>query len=179
MAAIKFFLGFVCLIVINSSGRVFGSNLSSYGHDGHYLAIIAAARKEEGVYESDVPNSGERIAQYLRYVGIKTPAPWCAAWVSFVFGEAGYSAPKTAWSPDLFPAKRLVKAVRPGIVFGVYYPSLKRIAHCGIVEEVRNNWVFSMEGNTNVNGSREGDGVYRRTRHVRSINRFADWVKNE
>lgn len=46
-----------------------------------------------------------------------------------------------------------------------------------IVTHVKNDLVYSIEGNTNVNGSREGDGVYRRVRHVRSIYRFADWLK--
>lgn len=177
MAAIKFFLGFLCLVVINSSGRVFGGNLGRHVNDGAYQRIVAAAKKETGTRESDVPNGGKKVSAYLRYVGISIPAPWCAAWVSFVFGEAGYSAPKTAWSPALFPAKRLVKEAKPGLILGIYYPALKRISHCGIVAEVRNDWVYSIEGNTNVSGSREGDGVYRRMRHVRSIYRFANWVE--
>lgn len=178
MAAIKFFLGFLCLVIIDVSGRSFGRNIKSDVNDGAYQRVVAAAQKEIGTREGNVQNTGKRVAEYLRYTGIKVPEKWCAAWVSFVFGQAGYAAPKTAWSPALFPASRQVKKAGPGMVLGIYYASLKRIAHVGIVEEVKNDWIFSIEGNTNVSGSREVDGVYRRTRHIRSIHRFADWVGN-
>lgn len=174
MAAIKFLLGFFCLVVINYAGRTFGNFVSS---DEAYMRVVAAAQKELGVKEGVVPNTGKRVSEYLRYTGINSPDKWCAAWVSFVFGQAGFSVPITAWSPALFPASRQVKKAAPGIVLGIYFTSLKRIAHCGIVYGVKNDWVFSIEGNTNVSGSREGDGVYRRTRHIRSIHRFADWCK--
>lgn len=177
MATAKFFLGIFCVIVTGSIGHVYSRNLIRYGNDGGYQRVVAAAQKERGVREGNVPNGGPDVLFYLRYVGIKTPAPWCAAWVSYVFGQAGYTAPKTAWSPGLFPDQRSVREARPGVVLGIYYTSLKRIAHCGIVEGVKNEWIYSIEGNTNVNGSREGDGVYRRVRHVRSIHRFADWVE--
>lgn len=177
MAAIKFFLGILCLIVINGPGYIFGSNLKGYAEHGADLRVVAAAQKEIGTREGTVPNAGKKVSEYLRYVGIERPEKWCAAWVSYVFGQAGYEAPKTAWSPALFPAARSVKEAGPGIVLGIYYPSLKRIGHCGIVEAVKGDWVYSIEGNTNVQGSRDGDGVYRRVRHVRSIHRFADWLK--
>lgn len=168
-------MGIFCLIVINNAGRTFGYFISTEPQDS-YKKVVVAAQKEVGVRENSIPNTGKRVSEYLRYVGINTPDKWCAAWVSFVFGQVGYSTPKTAWSPALFPGAKLVKNAKPGIVLGIYYPSLKRIAHCGIVEELKNDWVLSIEGNTNVNGSREGDGVYRRRRHVRSIHRFADWI---
>lgn len=142
-----------------------------------YQRVVLAAQKEIGVRESHVPNGGKRVLEYLHYTGISKPEKWCAAWVSFVFGQAGFDAPKTAWSPSLFPASRTVSKAGPGMILGIYYPSLKRIAHCGIIEEVKNDWVYSIEANTNIAGSREGDGVYRRKRHVRSIYRFADWCK--
>lgn len=177
MAAIKFFLGIFCFVVINSAGHIFGRNLNRYADDGAYQRVVAAAQKEIGTREGNVRNGGEKVSAYLRHVGIRVPEKWCAAWVSYVFGQAGYAAPKTAWSPDLFPTARSVKEARPGTVLGIYYSSLRRIGHCGVVERLKNDWVYSIEGNTNVKGSREGDGVYRRVRHMRSIHRFSDWVK--
>ena len=178
MGTIKVLLGVICLIAFSSSRGIERNRLK--GHDdGGYQRIVAAARKEIGTPEGDVPNTGKEVSGYLRYVGIRFPAPWCAAFVSYVFGKAGYTAPKAAWSPDLFPAKRSVKKAKPGLVLGIYYPALKRIAHCGIVTEVKDDLVFSVEGNTNVNGSREGDGVYQRVRHRRSIHSYADWEKNK
>lgn len=152
-----------------------GKRMSEYGSS--YQRVVVAAQIEIGTREYGGQNSGKKVSEYLRYTGIHTPAKWCAAWVSFVFKQAGYSEPKTAWSPALFPISRSVRKAEPGVLLGIYYPLLKRIAHCGIVEEVKNDWVYSIEGNTNIAGSREGDGVYRRKRHIRSIHRFADWCK--
>ncbi|MBB5438639.1 hypothetical protein HDC92_002320 [Pedobacter sp. AK017] len=101
---------------------------------------------------------------------------WCAAFCSWCFGQAGYKAPKTAWSPALFPPGRIVKAALPGMVMGLYFPSLRRIAHCGIVIGVKGEWCETVEGNTNVAGSREGDAVMRKLRHKRTIAKYADWL---
>lgn len=55
-----------------------------------------------------------------------------------------------------------------------------------IVERVQGDFLMGIEGNTNVGGrrvtahprnaDRDGDGVYRRTRHKRTISRYADWL---
>ncbi len=165
-------------------------------------AVIRAAQKEIGVRETG-PNTGQRIDQYGAYVGIKGLA-WCAAFVSFVFREAGYPAPRTAWSPSLFPAKRQVKTPGAGSVMGLYYASLGRVGHCGIVIALRGDWYVTVEGNTSCggwlatlssrrarfvprndarngdgvsrNGEREGDGVWRKMRHRKTIHCYADWL---
>jgi len=137
-------------------------------------AVIRAAQKEIGVQEIG-QNTGTRVDQYGAYVGIKG-LPWCAAFVSWVFREAGYAAPRTAWCPSLFPAKRKVKAAGRGMVMGLYYVSLGRVGHCGIVCSLRGDWVVTVEGNTGFTGEREGQGVWRKTRHKRTIHCYADWL---
>lgn len=169
MATVRILLGVVWLVAAGSSWRTDRNRLS----EGQ--RIVAIAQKEVGVKEL-TENSSPRIDRYNAYVGLKK-VPWCASWVSWVFAQAGYTQPKTAWSPALFPVGRLIKDPVPGTVLGIYFDHLKRIGHCGIVEQVRNDWVCSIEGNTNVNGNREGDGVYRRMRHRRGIQKFADWEK--
>jgi hypothetical protein len=140
--------------------------------------VVEAAKKEIGVRES-TENSSERIDQYCAYAGINR-APWCAAFVSWCFGQAGYAQPRTAWSPALFPAARRVGIPNlqnaEGLVAGIYIPSLGRVGHCGIIEFVRGDFLVCIEGNTNANGSRNGDGVYRRMRHKRTIHCLADWT---
>lgn len=140
----------------------------------HLLAIAGA---ELGVREATGRNDGARIEAYLVAVNLRKPEPWCAAFISWVFLKAGYPAPRSGWSPALFPDRRLVKTAIPGHIFGIYFPRLKRIAHCGFVATFRNDWVGTIEGNTNLNNSREGDGVYRRIRHVRTIRCYADWTR--
>jgi hypothetical protein len=160
-------LGLVCIVIIGSS----------WSTERNFITqneVVVVAQKEVGVQESS-ENSGPRVDQYNAYVGFKK-VPWCASFVSWCFGQAGYPQPRTAWSPSLFPANRIVKEPLPGMLLGIYFLKLKRIAHCGIVEGVKNDLVYSIEGNTNINGSREGNGVYRRIRHRRSIYCYADWT---
>ena len=154
-----------------------GNDRNIIGKEKDYEKVIGIARKEIGVVERTDKNDGDRIGQYLGYVGFKEGAPYCAAFVSWCFAKAGYPAPRTAWSPALFPALRLVTVPKPGLVYGIYFANLKRIGHCGLTENVRNSWCTGIEGNTNLAGSREGDGVFRRIKHKRTISRFADWVK--
>ena len=137
--------------------------------------IVGIAESQLTVREATGNNDGKQVEAYLQYVGFKKGAAWCAAFVSWVFKEAGYNQPRTAWSPDLFPTRLRVKEVVPGMVLGIYFSELKRIAHCGIVTGLHSDWVSSIEGNTNVAGNREGDGVYRRLRHIKTISRFAEW----
>jgi hypothetical protein len=92
-----------------------------------------------------------------------------------VHGQAGFPKPKTAWSPALFPENRKVKLPANGDVFGIYFSNLKRIAHVGIVEKRFGSWLYTIEGNTNITGSREGDGVYRKMRKIKTIKAFANW----
>jgi hypothetical protein len=174
MAKIGILVGFICLVVVGSNRGIDSCFIKKEETD--YERIIRIAAKEIGVVEGAVENSGPRIAQYLAYCNIKSPAPWCAAWVSFIFKEAGYQQPRTAWSPALFPKSKLVKEPKSGCVFGLYYPSIKRIGHCGLVESIRNDLIYGLEGNTNLASSREGDGVYRKIRHRRTIYRYADWI---
>jgi len=145
---------------------------------------------EIGEREKTNKNDGERIGEYLKYTGLPEGYAWCAAYVSWCFNEAGYKEPKTAWSPSLFPSKRIIwkrnggavirngksKAPEKGDVFGIYFTNLKRIAHAGFVDEWGDTYVITVEGNTNEGNSRDGDGVYRKRRPVSSIYQVANWV---
>lgn len=164
------------LLLRYSSGDL--SSLRSVEMTGKRNDVLCIARAEVGVKELRGNNDGNRVAEYLAYTGIKVPAPWCASYVSFVFGKAGYAQPRTAWSPAMFPASRIVKEPKPADVFGIWFPSLKRIAHVGLVEKVKDNWIYSIEGNSSPDGSREGTGVYQRLRHKRTIKVYADWIIN-
>ena len=174
MATAKFILGILCLAAF---GRGHVPNRHLLKEEPNQ--IIAIAEKELGVHEATGNNDGKRVESYLKYVDCSKGAPWCAAFVSWVFHQAGYDKPRTAWSPDLFPSRLSVTVVKPGLVLGIYFKDLGRIAHCGIVTGSRGDWVSSIEGNTNVSGSREGDGVYRKLRHIKTINRFADWLPKD
>ncbi len=63
-----------------------------------------------------------------------------------------------------------------GDIFGLYFPEQARIAHVGFIDKWDGTWLITVEGNTNVYGSREGDGVYRKRRLVTSINKVARYI---
>lgn len=128
-------------------------------------------------------NDGERVEEYLRAVGLGPGHPWCAAFVSWAFRRAGLDAVQTAWAPALFPKQRVVYSrgeegymMRPGDVFGIYYPAKKRIAHVGFLDGEEGDFYITVEGNTNEAGSREGDGVYRKRRAKKTIFRVSRWT---
>ena len=141
--------------------------------------IVAIAAGELGVRELSGKNDGKRVEEYLKVIQLGKGHAWCGAYVSWVYAKAGLAQPRFGWTPSLFPFRCLTKLPLPGDVFGIYFPALKRIAHAGIVELVSNDWVISLEGNTNLKGSREGDGVFRKRRHKRTISSYANWIKKE
>jgi len=120
--------------------------------------ILQIARSQLGVREATGKNDGARVEAYLSYTGNKKGEPWCASFVSWVFGKAGFTQPRTAWSPALFPRQRQILKPLPASLFGIFYPKLGRVGHCGLVEANNGNWLYTIEGNTNANGAREGMG---------------------
>ncbi|MDR6784595.1 uncharacterized protein (TIGR02594 family) [Pedobacter africanus] len=172
MGAIKVCIVLVCLA---AAGSGWGFGRSTLKEETGYERVVRIARKEISVREIS-ENSSPRIREYLSCVGIKEAAPWCASFVSWCHKEAGFAQPRTPWSPSLFPKARVVKEPLPGCVFGIYFNALGRVAHCGVVVKLHGGNVYTVEGNTSVAGSREGDGVYARVRHRRTIYCYADWI---
>ncbi len=194
---------------------------------------------EIGVREKQV-NAGAAVEKYLAYVNLPKGKPWCAAFVCWVFGEAGVRNPRTGWTPGLFRSDKVIwereprtKSQEPRFpqnalvsfpssqvtgnrqqtdqgtrikeqrrpqnalvsfpssqvtgnrqlvtprsadIFALFFPEKNRIAHAGFVDQWDGTWLISVEGNTNLSGSREGDGVYRKRRLVRSTYKVARYV---
>jgi hypothetical protein len=166
MAAARLLPVLLCTLAFHGSRHVGGD-------------LLSIAGKEVGVREKTGHNDGAQVEAYLDYVHLKKGNPWCAAFISWVFWKAGYPEPRSGWSPDLFPRSRRIILPVPGSVLGIYFPELKRIAHVGLVVRSQHDWISSIEGNTNPDGSREGYGVFRRLRHRRFIYAFANWGRKE
>ena len=175
MAAARFFLALVSFAITGGLRQL----------DSHLLdpsliqrkQLVAIAASQLGVREATGKNDGIAVESYLAVSGLDKGYAWCAAYVGWVYRQAGFSQPKSAWSPDLFPSSRITREYLAGNVLGIYFSDLKRIAHVGLIVKREGDWSVSYEGNTNISGSREGDGVYVKRRHVRTIYRVADWVK--
>jgi hypothetical protein len=153
--------------------------------------VVELARTQLGVREATGRNDGEQVEEYLRATELGPGYAWCAAFVTWVHQGCGADHPALgAWSPNWFTQRviyhygRLTYGQRgyerpqPGDVFGIYFPSKRRIAHVGIIEAwPRGGRFITIEGNTNSAGSREGDGVYRKRRVKRQIEKVARWKR--
>ena len=185
-----------------------------------------------GIREQGV-NSGPQVEDYLRYVNLGSGQPWCAAFICWVYGQAGIENPHSGWSPDLFRGKKVIwdraesrklkaksLSAEPGTnlpagqagsqdpiaigsrqtqiaylyptrqttgnrqqttpetadIFGLYFPEKNRIAHAGFIDQWDGTWLITVEGNTNDSGGREGDGVYRKRRLVKSVYQVARYL---
>ncbi|MGK7390282.1 MAG: CHAP domain-containing protein [Candidatus Cyclobacteriaceae bacterium M2_1C_046] len=132
---------------------------------------------EVGIREQGGANRGEQVEQYLASVGFGPGHAWCAAFVSWCYQQVGVAHPKSAWVPSYATKQNLIyqrgkfikQLPQAGDVFLIRYERLMRPAHIGFVDEWQNTWVITVEGNTNDDGSREGDGVYRKRRVQRQI----------
>ena len=143
--------------------------------------ILSIAKNEVGVRESGGNNKGRRIGEYLKVTGLTEGYAWCAAFVCWVFEQCGTRHPASAWSPtvaqynivykkgSIFHNRFPSSSESVVYVFGIYKPYLKRVGHTGIVSEIRKSAIITYEGNTNGQGSREGDGVESLIRSKKTI----------
>lgn len=151
-------------------------------------SMLNVARREIGVREdrSRTGSWNNRVKYNDWYVdtlkkgSVYRSASWCAIFVSWVARHAGVPTsviPNHAYTPtgwNWFKSRGLaVSDPRPGDILYVFYPRMGRIGHVGIVERRDGNYVITIEGNTNTNGSSQGNGVYRLRRRITSNLRFA------
>ena len=144
---------------------------------------MAEAEKHLSVREATGANDGLWVRCYLRVTGLDEGYPWCAAFQAYIHQKAEIPAPRSARVVDWFAQNVVWKRefgarhieARAGMVGALYYQNLGRLGHIFlIVGEDANNY-YTIEGNTNGAGSREGDGVYRKIRSKKSIAALADY----
>ncbi|RXK57565.1 CHAP domain-containing protein [Lacibacter luteus] len=144
-------------------------------------ASLRYAISQLGVKEEPIgSNGGPQVTQYLKSVGLGAGHPWCMAFVYWNVNKA--CADLNLKNPLLrtghvlhqynntsckrIPARS--SAVKPGDIFIMKIGS-KGAGHTGFIEEVKNGYFITIEGNTNDEGSREGYEVCRRQRSISSI----------
>jgi hypothetical protein len=145
--------------------------------------LIKTYTKYIGVKEATGNNDGYQVGLFLNSAGLKEGFAWCAAFVNYCHKQACIDVPlkAQAWSPSWFPASRVIskESAKRGDVFGLYYQHLKRIGHVGFLDEDwddKGSTILTVEGNTNGDGSREGDGVYRKRRNKKQIYKVSSWI---
>jgi len=175
---------YICLLLLTISSG-YSQQLSSI-RDG----IIKTYQSKIGVRELTGRNDGSEVEKYLSYVWLKRGQPWCAAFVSWTFGQNGIKNVRSGGCVALMEQGRTIYSSagnrsgntgglspQSGDVFFIYFPEKKRVAHTGFVHIWGETYVTTVEGNTNEAGSREGDGVYRKRRLKRQIYAAATYIK--
>jgi len=146
--------------------------------------VIQTAESQLYVREKTGKNDGREVERYLRNVGLGKGYAWCAAFMAWCHDENGVPNAQSAYSPDWFRSNIVyeshIKQIVPfqaqnGQVFGLYFETKRRVAHVGMITGETKFSYETIEGNTNGNGDREGDGVYRKIRNKRSIYVIADY----
>ena len=157
------------------------------------LAILALQIAQGQVGQSEQPkgsNSGPMVNEYLKSVGLKPGYAWCQAFVYWCYETAAeqlnlvnpvlrtagvhdcWNRSSTGHVPGsnrnkIAKAEAILKpqALRPGCQFILSFDGAA--GHTGIVEKTEGNVPYTIEGNSNNNGSREG---YEVVRHKRNLN---------
>lgn len=150
--------------------------------------VLQTARNEIGVREVGTSNTGKRVQSYQAATTLGgTGWPWCAAFVAWCMKYAlGNDLAQTVWIPTASCDLILDWATRKGIIsttpiagcVGLVMASRHDATHTFIVTAVDNDdETFStIEGNTNNDGSAEGNGVYTRTRRFENRYLFVHWM---
>lgn len=131
--------------------------------------VLSLFKKYENVRETGGPNRGPEIDRWLRELGIPKGNPWCLAMIQGVFAEAAviHSVPDPL-KPNTASCLALWRGVdvawkygrqegRRGDI-GVMQHS-KTTGHVYVVASYQGGIYESWEGNTNRDGSRDGDRV--------------------
>lgn len=151
--------------------------------------VLAEARRYLDVREK--PRDSNRsieIDYWLEAVGVPLALPWCAAFVYNVgrqaLGTTRWPLPRTASCVALrdWAARSsvpLMTTPAAGDVFLLWEAGLTpaRFGHTGFVTGMNaDGSIATIEGNTNPGGSRDGYGVFARTRHPAPADRFIHWA---
>lgn len=146
--------------------------------------VLACTRALDFVREEPLgSNAGQGVEAIQKATGNKRGDPWCASYVA----KVGTAALGLRWPLKLTGSvaalaaeaeKRgaLFNTPAPGDVFVIWFPSLNRFAHTGFVLTVNGRTCETIEGNTSGGGSREGWGVFHRTRTFGARDRFIRWA---
>ena len=125
-------------------------------------------------------------------VGWWRGAAWCAFALKLVYKLAGIETTVTGWSPTAYNKRHIIftdgklrEPIRPGdsgtLSYAKYRNNPKRfkaIGHAFIVKKtVGNSAVVTGEGNTDGNGSREGNGFYEKIRPLNANIHITRWDK--
>lgn len=124
-------------------------------------------------------NSGKQVNEYLKAVGLNPGYSWCMAFVYWCFSEAAQELSVTnpmiktggvmrQWNETSVTRRHSQPQVGDIMILDLG----KGLGHTGIVQQVEGSTIWTIEGNTNDDGAREGYEVARRKRKVSACKGF-------
>ena len=135
------------------------------------------ARRFVGVTEV-TRNSSPEIDRMLAYVGLRPGTPYCAAFVSYVIGNAGAVFPtvRSGLASNFITARSIrasdvligIRTVPPGSIV-IWRRGNTIFGHAGFAESWQKDSGRTIEANTssgNIGSQSDGDGIYERTRRI-------------
>lgn len=129
-------------------------------------SVMRIAMNERGYRE------GANNANKFSKANGRGPEFWCQDFAQWVLQQGKVRTPITAscqFAESWYKRNKQLHTVpRVGDQFFIYFPSLRRVAHTGFVTGISDDGrtVFTIEGNSNPGGSRNGYAVVRRARPV-------------
>jgi hypothetical protein len=138
-------------------------------------ATLAIARAEVGYHEGFSGGHWNNQEKYGPEIGLPQANAgawaWCEIFVRWVLKMAGvaWSGPVTAYTGTTTAQWKAAGrwSEYPAIGAQVMFGAGAGNVHTGIVYNYDDTYIYTYEGNTNTNGSPEGDGVYAK-RHTRT-----------
>lgn len=143
------------------------------------LTLLDFAQKEVGVKEQPIgSNWGPDVQKYLYSVDLTSSNPWCMAFIYWTVqqycNQYGYINPlfktghvKTEWYKCKSLWVKKGEEVKAGDIFIII--NRDGTGHCGFVVKVVGDTLYTIEGNTNKDGSRNGYMVCERQRSKKSV----------
>ena len=134
-------------------------------------AVLQIARWQDGVVESP---TGSNKQKYGKAYGVNGVA-WCMQFVWWVFREAGFNIYKTASCTTLANRYKdagqwVTSGYKPGdIVMFDFSGKKKRTQHCGIVIDVADTHIITIEGNTSNTNEANGGCVMQKKRKLNIV----------
>lgn len=135
-------------------------------------AAIQVASSQVGYHEGKTVsghwNNIQKYSAQLPGFDWSEGQPWCAVFYQWCLWQVGVSVPVGARSAGCANSVEAYKkagrfTLYPGIGFQVFFGP-NGGSHTGLVYKYDDEYIYTIEGNTNGSGSAEGDGVYKKKR---------------
>lgn len=139
-------------------------------------SAILIARSQIGYREGRTGaryNNDQKYSDQLPGFAWSDKQPWCATFVQWLYWQTGVSVPSGARSASCANScaayKKAGRFTEYPVVGAQIFFGPRGGTHTGIVERYDGTYVYTIEGNTNTNGSPEGNGIYRKRRVRRDV----------